>query len=412
MTQQGEAGKATHAFVNEEYLISAVSGDMGKPGEGVIDLELHCADSSRSNSWAALWLWAVPQGGRRPQAISWNVWGHTAGITSLPSALCLRNLQRLEPEVSFDLPAISDARQLCSASRSQHFLVDHTSVSTTPVQGRELEANADLALFSFVGTVSSRVSRSRIRPVQCSGVVQLSKLIDAWHRTRVADVEANDTRRTARRKMRIVPIHTVAWRDWQQWTHIFTLNSHLEPVLHGTKVIIGFSPKEEICAPSMPAQGMDGPYGVSFPQLVLAIRDFNTNRLTNRGLRPWHKLGAPLSHSSQPSSDTHDIPDCALPTFDTVMHRVTRGPAHQTRGMFLDQVIRGGLQYHEVTASTDSKLAKSWRKMGIRLDDREDGGRRRPTGVVEEMMYDGETLILELVSAFQPLIYSLSTDVR
>lgn len=399
-----EAGKDSHAFVNQGYLISTFNGDLGDPSNASSGLGPTSSNASGFKCSAALRLWTVPRLGRRPETVMMS--------PSTPRyVLHWQSLPRLKPEVSFELPELSDERQFLGGSTSRHFIVDHTMVSTTPSPGRELRADLDLALFSFVGAVCHRHDPSRIRPAQCCGVVQVSKLVDAWHRTQQAEANtsssADYTLRTAKRRTRHEPVHTVAWRDWQQWTNIFTLNSHLKPVLHGTKVIVGYSSEDQIHAPTILVEGPDEPYGVKFTQLILAIRDFNINRLANPGIRPWHKLGIPLSHPSQPSGDDHDIPDCAFPTLEVTTHGITRGPAQHTRGMFVDKVIRGGLQYHEVTASPavnrNAESAKTWRDLWVKLDVPGGKGGSSALCVVEELMYDGETLLLGLVSAVRHL---------
>lgn len=396
--------------MNGDYLISAISGLSRKRSyETDIKGEKVGVGASQPGRWAALWLWSLPQQGRRAEDYKTvcELPDDTGRYTSTP-VIYYNTIERLMPEVSFDLPPMSDPGQTDPTSQRHEFDLRGTRIDTSRSSAEGLGVNGNLALFTFTGRVSDRLSQSRVRPVQFCGVVQVSKLVDAWQRAQGVEnrtvPRAARTRRIANCKEHHVPPFAIAWQDWQQWTHVFTLNSHLRPVFHGTKLIVGFCPREEqeAFAPTIPADASQG-YGIPFTELKFAIRDFNTNRLAHPGLRPWHKMGVPLTHPSQPKLDECGLTECALDTIGFESHCVTRGPAHRTRGMFLDPVIRGGLKYNEVIVktgvTTQSKMSQllSYNPY-MRKVHPEDETYEKRVGVVETMLYDGETLVLQMVS--------------
>lgn len=396
--------------MNGEYLISTISGHSRKRSyETDIMGKKVGIGASQPGRWAALWLWSLPQQGRRAEdfRFSCELPDATGALTSTP-VIYFNCIERLVPQVSFDMPPMSKMGQTEPASRRHTFDLQDTHIHTSRSSANGLDVNGNLALFTLRGNVSERISQSRVRPVQFCGVVQVSKLVDAWQRAQADEIRTVSKgarkRRIANCKEHHGPPYAIAWQDWQQWAHVFTLNSHLQPVLHGTKLIVGFCPREEqdAFAPTLPADAKEL-YGIPFTEIKFAIRDFNMNRLGHPGLRPWHKIGVPLDHPSQINTDDCGLVVCGVDVIRFESHSVTRGPAHRTRGVFLDTVIRGGLKYNEVIAKTGvTSQSKMLEMLSLNPHMRKAhltaGREEKRVGVVETMLYDGETLVLQMVS--------------
>lgn len=338
------AGNQTvqHGFANASVLLSAIHGDHGDLESGV-----NVGDNDRPiRGPVCLWLSSVPRMGQRP--------GHPTDLErgdDNPSrrsdfAFKCEDINPIYPEASFWLP------DGCHFTDSWPQPQDDESPFVPQLQVARSSDNADLnnglALLSSWGEINRADRSGRTRELQCCTVVQVSALIALWQEAIRGD--STERKSIANEVSEHGPwLHHFSWARWQKYAHVFLLNSGVTPAVHGSKLIVAFSARQE--GDAIPQDDDDA--GKWYPEHQIAIRDFEPRRVMLSASTPF-TIGTP---GSQDLSTEHwdRLPELNEGGEDAMVlrsHRiVTRSAPQCTRGMFAEQLIEGGLPYVETVGS-------------------------------------------------------------
>lgn len=340
-----------HGFASESILLSAGGGNidhLGADSGDDVDDEL--------DGLACIWLSFVPLQGQGPRQMpARQLDEDDRGVQDVSMFECA-HMPKIYPEAIFWLPLNNNHRQRHKPTweGAPPFTMLHTGIQVTPASTFG-DFDAGFALLSLVGTTDQdghRSDYSTDHPVQCSTVVRISGLYALWKTARLRSLTEHPTAHDYSRRR--PPIHHFSWDDWREYAHTCLLNSYTTPVLHGSRLILGFSAETEGNGPRV-TWTYEGPYegAIEYPSLQLAIRDFAVSPTAPRNAPIMRHLSA-CRRDRQPESKawfcTSD--PMILRSRQTV---IKPAPQH-TRDMFAPWTIEGELPYEEVIGTLPPRL--------------------------------------------------------